>query len=329
MIPFRSIFNFLLLAAFATTFAGVDADLSAMADDIYSQAPGGAKSVWAVLPFESRIPDNPDAGQSIAEFLITVLGAKPGVEIVDRSGLDKALEEIALTQTGAMADQEVLHVGKLVAARFLLAGSVTDAFGRAMVNARLMETETGRIVASKSIPLDIPSLRSFTKEVLSERRQISASIFRSAVVPGWGQFYTNHPVRGWVSFGAFGAGVAATVYAAMGVGSADADYKAFEAKTLTVSGRNELSQQLFGPGVIPGTPGFEQATFNTFLDSEEDHLWNSYEDRKSSLLISIAATGAVWALNLSDAALCGMDSRRKIKLHFSATPMQVQLSRSL
>ena len=59
--------------------------------------------------------------------------------------------------------------------------------GRVVIHARIITAENGTVVASASKPLPAGIFTPFIKEVLGEKTQLSASVFRSAIIPGWGQ----------------------------------------------------------------------------------------------------------------------------------------------
>ena len=85
--------------------------------------------------------------------------------VVERSKLDSIIEEQGLQHSGQVNEDEQIRLGKLSGARFLLTGSVVDAgddvtstsaYGvqlktttkRCEINAKVLDTETGRAVFS-------------------------------------------------------------------------------------------------------------------------------------------------------------------------------------
>src|SRR5437870_2013827 len=62
--------------------------------------PVAAGITVAVLEFEGKDPANPDLGKNISEVLGAVLGAEDGFRLVERSQLEKKLQEQSISLTG-------------------------------------------------------------------------------------------------------------------------------------------------------------------------------------------------------------------------------------
>ncbi len=70
------------------------------------------------------------------------------VQLVERAVLDKLLTELKLSKSRLTDRSTALSLGRLLAARLILTGKIIHAGPQTQVSARLIETETGRIVAS-------------------------------------------------------------------------------------------------------------------------------------------------------------------------------------
>ena len=98
------------------------------------------------------------------------------------------------------------------------------------------------------------------------RTPVNAAV-RSALLPGWGQFFNEQKAKGWIAGGLFVVAAAGYVYYA---GAADEDYKDYEARGL-----------------------------------KADDLYADYESKKNSARTAALAAGALWFIAVIDAYASG------------------------
>ena len=72
------------------------------------------------------------------------------VQLVERAVLEKLMAELKLSTSQLTDRNTALSLGRLLAARLILTGKIIHSGPQTQVSARLIETETGRIVASAS-----------------------------------------------------------------------------------------------------------------------------------------------------------------------------------
>lgn len=95
-----------------------------------------------------------DGGQSsgssiVAERLTTFLVGGGKAEVIERSLIAKVMDELKLGATGALDAESTQKVGKLLGVGAVVTGTLNDLpKGKTEVNARLIQTETGRILAA-------------------------------------------------------------------------------------------------------------------------------------------------------------------------------------
>ncbi|HTY08374.1 MAG TPA: CsgG/HfaB family protein [Candidatus Edwardsbacteria bacterium] len=105
----------------------------------------------AVMTLEnaSGKPDDEWMGIGFAETITAKLARLRNIRVVERRQIEKATKEIALSQSGAVDPRSVVSAGKLLAANYLLIGSVqkleAGAKSQLMVNTRVMNTESGEL----------------------------------------------------------------------------------------------------------------------------------------------------------------------------------------
>jgi tRNA A-37 threonylcarbamoyl transferase component Bud32/TolB-like protein len=119
-------------------------------------APAAAPVVrtLAVLPFEEKSANVKDLGPQVTDLLFAKLAAKDDILLVERADLAKALKELELGLSGAVKPDSAARVGQLTGARLLVYGSVLQADRRRYLIAKLVSTETGRVVG---VSVDAPT----------------------------------------------------------------------------------------------------------------------------------------------------------------------------
>lgn len=109
---------------------------------------GPAKVRIAVLPFRGLDSALNAEGEAIAERLLPHLYGRRGVELIERSRLQQVMSETALGATGALDGATATALGRLVGARALVVGTVSRAPKGLELSARVVEVETGKLLAA-------------------------------------------------------------------------------------------------------------------------------------------------------------------------------------
>lgn len=102
----------------------------------------------AVLPLVPADGGRPQDGWNISEKLVTQFVRTGKVQAVERSLLQGLLEEHRLGRTGALDPAGLRKLGKLVAADCVVTGSFVTIGREVVINARLVDVETGVIVGA-------------------------------------------------------------------------------------------------------------------------------------------------------------------------------------
>lgn len=103
------------------------------------------KTRIAVVPFRELGGEPTVFGTFAAEELVTDLVNIGGLELVERTTLDKVMGELKLNESGAIDPASAKQVGKLVGADAIITGTITDLQSYVGVNCRLIDTQTGHI----------------------------------------------------------------------------------------------------------------------------------------------------------------------------------------
>ena len=106
------------------------------------------KKLIAVKDFEVVVGQNKDAAKYVQEDVESLLVESGQFSVVERAKLGSLLEEIQLGQTGAIDPATVQKAGKLLGAEFILTGTLAATGDEWNVNLRLVNTETGLVIAA-------------------------------------------------------------------------------------------------------------------------------------------------------------------------------------
>jgi TolB-like protein/HEPN domain-containing protein len=112
-------------------------------------APHGSRI--AILPFEALSSNDSDTSgyeEGIVRILEKPLKASPHLDVVERADIDKAIGELKLTRDSMFDQSTVSQIGRLVGAQKLLLGSYFKIGKNLRIDARVVDTETGRILSS-------------------------------------------------------------------------------------------------------------------------------------------------------------------------------------
>jgi TolB-like protein len=100
----------------------------------------------AIFPFEERGAGVKDMGAKVADILFAKLVANPDLYLVDRQDMKKTLDEHELNLSGMVSPDQAVQVGKLTGAKVLITGSVIEADKTLYVVAKIIGTETSRVL---------------------------------------------------------------------------------------------------------------------------------------------------------------------------------------
>jgi len=101
----------------------------------------------AVLPFNivSLNPkvDGKALGDALAGMIMTELGAKPAIQVVDRQLVQDLVTKQKLLVSGRFSEEDALRAGKLLGAEYIVTGSAVLDAKTARLDLRIVDSETG------------------------------------------------------------------------------------------------------------------------------------------------------------------------------------------
>jgi len=151
----KRILTLTLAAVAAISFTARAADAAA-AKPAATPAPAAATAdakvldpvPTAVLAFTERGAAVKGDAEKVADLLFAKLSTDPDLWLVDRQELDKVLNEHELSASGMVNPAQAVKIGSLTGAKILVTGSVMDIDKDIYIVAKIIGTETTRVLGS-------------------------------------------------------------------------------------------------------------------------------------------------------------------------------------
>ena len=106
----------------------------------------------ALMTFELISVPSKTVAKDVAENLSTSM-INASFSLVERGQLDKAIQELKLQETGLIDPTTAQKLGKMAGCDFIVVGSISDQDTFVVINARILETATGKAVAAERVEL--------------------------------------------------------------------------------------------------------------------------------------------------------------------------------
>jgi TolB-like protein len=242
----------------------------------FARLPGNARyKRLAVLPFGEvgGRAQKARLGTIVASEIATDLRRDHALLLVERERIGQVLGELKLRQMVSPDTSQASQIGNLADAQALVLGAVSEAGDRYLVTARIVATETGDTLSAESASVPAAGLVALASDAVVLRSR-SDAVLRSALFPGMGQLYNRQPAKAY----AFGGAEVALLGGAV----------AFH-----LSGNSERSKYRKARTAADATFYYQRAS-------------NRYQTRNWLLV----GAGAVWALNVVDAWVSGVDGEK-------------------
>ena len=160
----------------------------------------GLMTTVAVLPFKAldKKAKRLDLTSALAELFSNKLSTEPGVISVERGRIEGVIKELKRAKRGELDPKGAAQAGKLIGAQHVLLGSLTTLGSELQISARVVASETGVIVKAVTLKAPRTDFVAFHKDVVVTKSR-SGAIFRSVLLPGWGQLYNGDTQKGWMT----------------------------------------------------------------------------------------------------------------------------------
>lgn len=301
-------FYFAIVFAFQVSAESMDDKLSILMDSLILKDTVTGSKTLAVLPFGGTSKDD-QTGLAISEFAVQHFHASGRYRIVERSEFQKVLDELEFAASDLVQQDKQIQLGNQLTADRILMGQVANSMGRKQISARLIDVKTGEIIASKTISTGVSQMDDYYKELMGEKGQVSSVVYRSAIAPGWGQFYSGHHWRGTAFTTGFLGALGITIVQGKVLNKKQTELEDAE------SARKLAVRQCLESKIITSMycQGLQTRTNN------EDAARETYYSQRNRVAVLSVMTLAIYGLNLIDAAYSGVESKHKFDLYFSAS----------
>ncbi|MEM7312896.1 MAG: CsgG/HfaB family protein [Planctomycetota bacterium] len=117
-----------------------------------AQQPAAEKPVYpaAIFPFKERGAEVEGLGVQVADLLFASLVSSDDIYLVDREDMNKTLAEQQLSVSGLVNPKEAVKIGQMTGARLLLTGAVMQVGNNTHIVAKVIGTETTRVVGASA-----------------------------------------------------------------------------------------------------------------------------------------------------------------------------------
>ncbi len=130
----------------------------------------------AILSFNERGVGAEDLGSKAADILFAELVANPNLMLVDRVEMGRTMAEQELNLSGMVGPNDAIKVGNLIGAKILITGSVIEVDRSLYLVARIIGTETSRVLGASvrgergdTLPNLVEKLAQKVSETIEER----------------------------------------------------------------------------------------------------------------------------------------------------------------
>lgn len=105
-------------------------------------------TIMAVVDFNALDGRLTYLGKHIAEGLTTSLFQSKKIKVIERSLLDKAIDELKFNLSGYVGEEFEKNAGEMLGADAILTGTITSLTDTILINTRVIDVESGEILGS-------------------------------------------------------------------------------------------------------------------------------------------------------------------------------------
>lgn len=102
----------------------------------------------AILSFEERGMEMAGQGQTVQDLLFINLSQDSKLMMIERKELKNIIKEAELNLSGMVQQDQAIQVGRLTGAKIVITGSLFDVSGKKYIVAKIIGTETGRVLGT-------------------------------------------------------------------------------------------------------------------------------------------------------------------------------------
>ena len=209
------------------------------------------KMTVAILDFEPRGISTLEA-QTLTDRFATEINNTGKVVLVDRNSMREVMQEQGYSEVECSSEECAAEVGAMLGVQFMISGAIGKLGDTFTIDAKMFEVATGaaaktknttyigkvdgliteiEVLAWEMMGLDPPAKLlkrrlggvSITAASVVKGKSRFGAMLRSAVMPGWGQFYSGKKTMGWAFLGGelTAAGLAFSAYSTYSTANSD------------------------------------------------------------------------------------------------------------
>lgn len=134
-------------------------------------------------------------GKITTAELSHLLATVHGLFILERTRFDEVLAEIELQdKLGSNVDQALAEIAKQNGAEYLIVGEISQLGNMAQITGRIIAVAGAKVVSRAEIEIPLIDLVTFASNSVVLRSKAGA-VYRSFLLPGWGQQYNRQPIK--------------------------------------------------------------------------------------------------------------------------------------
>lgn len=140
----------LQLSSLSMAAGTLEEGMEELADAIVKNSLAHDKTSIAISSFPHTNGDQSELSNYLSDELVLKLFNVPesNISIMERSQLNKIFQEMSFTQSGVVDSKSIQQLGQLHGVDALVLGSITEMGESIRINARLTDTETGRVFSA-------------------------------------------------------------------------------------------------------------------------------------------------------------------------------------
>lgn len=166
----------------------------------------GDPSSLAVLPFADGGHDEAwdGLGQALSGMVTTDLVDVPALVLVERARLDVVLDELSLARRGVVDPSTAARVGRGLGADLLLQGSYTVVGDTLLLDARVVDVETSRVLGAADAQGAVTDFVAVEKELVTD---LLATLDVSLDGAATRRLMLRAPTEAWEALSSYGSGL--------------------------------------------------------------------------------------------------------------------------
>ena len=168
----------------------------------------------AIIDFEDLNTKSQELnlGKVLSEMLTVEILKSGEYEVVERNQLKGVMRELRLGLAGIIDSSSAKEVGRILGADAIIGGSITEVGNFFNISARVIDVETARILIAEEKEIKQDELITVSATFADLRKYPITAGFMSALLPGWGQFYNDEPIKGSLILAVQLASVGSIIY---------------------------------------------------------------------------------------------------------------------